>query len=194
MLKYLLLVLCYVIVNDASSFTDKQEERNFTISSVKKGPTVNWVKIDEAQHECADDWDCKTYGWLCSKYTVIRENCKNTCGGCKRLAAPPNCKVTRFGCCWDNVTIATSANKENCPRCQDKYDECKDLKRDCYRADIKVMCPTSCGIPCKQCLDNQYQAPICPMYKRYGFCQVSPKLMSTVCQHTCNLCDYVSGA
>lgn len=119
---------------------------------------------------------------------IIQRKCKSTCGMC--AASPPlHCGLTKYGCCWDNQTQANNSNKEGCPACKDKFELCKFFQEECpERRDIRLLCPISCGIKCNTCRDSDHQKAMCPSYKKFGFCEVSPDLMKQICARTCNFC------
>ena len=43
----------------------------------------------------------------------MREMCYKTCGYC-RAPAPPKCSLSKYGCCWDQVTIKVDGEGSNC--------------------------------------------------------------------------------
>lgn len=64
---------------------------------------------------------------------------------------PLDCKHTKFGCCWDNKTVAKGKYQEGCPACKDRYvAECKAFVKQCGREDIRRICPQTCGVPCSK--------------------------------------------
>lgn len=185
-LNVLVNVFLLLSVVNATSWMSKEEERTYKIDRMERGPQTDWTKRNVI---CVDELTgCSNLKAVC-KLNIVRRKCQDTCGVC-RAAAPPDCKLTKYKCCWDNVTTAKGPNLKGCPPCADKYDECKVFKKDCDRPDIRTMCPVTCGIKCsdKQCADNKHQALVCPMYKKYGFCKVSPDLMLQMCSKTCGFC------
>lgn len=178
-----ILLICTAV--SATSWTNKEKERNYRVEEIKHGQRFDWTKINE---KCEDEHpQCKSFTKLC-KYKIVTNKCKDTCGYCRAQAAPVDCKITKHGCCWDNRTIAKGPHNKGCPACVDKFSECKLYSSQCSKQQFQLMCPVTCGIKCSQCIDNQYQAKICPLYKRYGFCKLSPDLMEKMCSKTCGFC------
>ena len=178
-----ILISCMTTVV-AMSWTSKERQRDFIIGSVEAGVNYHWVE------QCEDDHPkCNHFKKLCTKYKIVRKKCQVTCGLCTRAPAPPNCGITKYGCCWDNVTIAEGNNYKGCADCADKYSECKHFVDQCaHRPDLRLICPVTCNVGCKQCLDNPYQADVCVIYKKYNFCSISPDLMQKMCAKTCGFC------
>jgi len=183
--------VCLLATVSAMSWTSKEKQRKFMIES-----DANGVEVYFENEECYDDHEkCNEYAKLCPNYKILRQRCKVTCGTCYRPPIDPisNCTTSKYGCCWDNVTVAQGPNFRGCADCVDKYPECKYFKDKCTdprHSAIRLICPVTCGIGCekKQCLDNPYQADVCKIYKKYNFCKISPDLMSKMCAKTCGFC------
>jgi len=172
------------------SWTSKERRRDFLIDTVRDNIKYDWIEPceDEMTGPSCDKLERKG---LCSRFRIVRKKCKSTCGECsQRPPSPPNCGITKYGCCWDNITIASGENFEGCAKCEDKYPECKIFREQCSsRPDIRRICPVTCQVGCeKQCLDNKYQAEVCVIYRKYNFCSISPALMMKMCAKTCGFC------
>lgn len=171
---------------EPASWKSKKKEREFKMKIIERGPEFDWVST--IREPCKDELKhCNELGNLCT-LEIVRVKCKDTCGQC-RAEAPPDCKISEFGCCWDNFTMAEGKYQEGCPVCKDKYqEECKAFASQCGRSDIRIMCPETCGIKCETCEDDRYQKDVCGLYKEHGFCTVSPVLMKKICKRTCEFC------
>lgn len=175
---------------DASSWTSNEQRYNYRMSVIKNGITKNWLK---QARSCKDELKAcpmwKRTGRLDCKLRILKKYCKDTCNVCRAEGPPVDCKVTKFGCCWDKKTVAKDKYQKGCPACKDRYvTECKAFVKQCGRDDIRKICPQTCGVKCKTCDDDIYQKHICPLYKQYKFCNRSPELMSKYCPRTCGFC------
>lgn len=178
-----IILLATMTVVRATSWRSREHEREHQLNAIRDG-TSNAIVSEE---DCEDGIDgCKNLKDLCH-VQIVKNKCKDTCRTC-RAASPPDCSRSKYGCCWDNVTVAKGSNQEECPLCGDQYAECSMFTEFCARDDIRKICPVTCGIDCKQCRDNEHQKAACPIYKRYGFCQLSPDLMLDICAKTCGFC------
>ena len=178
-------VVCMTSVVVCMSWTSKSRQRSYHVSNLEHGENqYKWIQPCEDEHP-----KCSGFKKLCKDYKVVQHKCKETCGKCRAHMAPIDCSKTSWGCCWDNVTVAEGPNYKGCALCEDKYSECKHFVDQCpYRHDLRLMCPVTCQVGCKQCLDNPYQADVCILYKKYNFCTISPDLMQKMCARTCGFC------
>ncbi|XP_065054581.1 uncharacterized protein LOC135683294 [Rhopilema esculentum] len=175
------------------SFEDSKQGRenyyNFIVESRANGKRYDGTELREKCKDRLAVQTCNAYKPLCSYYRIIREMCAESCGQCKRTFQHIHCSATKFGCCWDNFTKAAGPNKEECPACIDMHGDCKYLKDRCAeRAEVRRVCPVTCGVPCQNCADDPHQSEVCPYYKMAGFCQVDPVLMRKHCKKTCGFC------
>lgn len=175
---------------NSASWRSKEHQYNYRMSVIENGVTNKWMK---GFQPCKDEVKaCKKWkdnGQLNCNLKIIKKFCKDSCDVCRAEGPPLDCKVSKHGCCWDNSTAATGKFQQGCPACKDRYpDECKAFLKQCGREDIRIMCPQTCGVPCKTCEDDRHQHTICPLYKEHGFCTHSPILMKKVCSRTCGFC------
>jgi len=178
------IIFVLILTINSTSWTDKHNERTYNVESIDTNKVYNDEPVED---ECRDKRsNCKLLKHKCSK-RIVKNLCKDTCGGC-RAELPVDCSLTKFGCCWDNITIAKGPNNKGCAICADKYYECMHFKDQCYHHQMRMICPVTCGVRCQQCEDNKYQAIVCPMYKQYKFCEISPGLMQKMCAKTCGFC------
>lgn len=185
----LVAAVCWCTIGQIApmSFVSKARHRQYMLTRIEHGAT------DELDIPCEDDYsDCSKYVAYCNKYEIIKNKCSDTCGSC-RVPHPENCTESPFGCCWDNFTSATGPSYEGCKPCEDEYAECSYFRGRCHEPGaekIRLACPVTCNVGCykKQCLDDKYQAPICKLYKKYGFCEASRDLMGKICAKTCEFC------
>lgn len=169
------------------SWTSKAKHREYMLSSIQHG------RRDILAPPCEDDYsDCYKFVNYCS-VKIIQNQCRVTCGTCKAFGPPKNCAKSTYGCCWDNITAASGKDFQGCKDCVDEYAECSYFKGRCHEPGaekIRLACPVTCNVGChkKQCLDDKYQAPVCQLYKKYGFCDASQYLMRKLCAKTCGFC------
>ena len=188
---YLAVAVCFCAIAsvDPTSFTSKARQRAYMVHSIRYGRTD-----DIYAKSCEDDYsDCYKYVNYCHKSKILRTKCAETCFTCRPDTPPLDCKLTKYGCCWDNNTAAAGPNFRGCKPCVDEYPECSYYKNRCHGPGterIRLACPVTCNVGCqnKQCLDDKHQAKVCKLYKRFGFCKASPELMGKLCAKTCGFC------
>lgn len=184
-IELLIILIAFLKYTEGESWKTKLKKRMYDVNSLNTNDASKEI-TEICKDEIVDCENLRERG-LC-KIELIQMKCKSTCGLC--APSPPiHCSLTKHGCCWDNHTKANSSNKGGCPACVDKFDECKYFKNECeHRLDVRLICPITCGINCNHCRDSKHQAVMCPSYKKFGFCRISPDLMERICARTCNFC------
>jgi len=116
------------------------------------------VETETRDTHCVDNYGttrCKYYkyiGW-CEKNRNMKYYCKKTCV-CDRKIRQPDCRKSKYGCCWDNKTAKTSQTGTECPGCKDDarfLSLCRRFKSDCQGTgglgkSLRKYCEKTCEL------------------------------------------------
>lgn len=127
-------------------------------------------------------------GYCNSRSRSMRIYCRRSC----KICVDPPCHLSRYGCCFDNKTLAKGPHMLGCnDDCKDRKDKqfCMSLKRngECYKDHeaTRMQCPVTCGY-CRPCEDLDTTA--CQLALMYGGCSARKGKMANICRKTCNIC------
>eukprot|EP00112_Aurelia_sp_Birch-Aquarium-sp1_P005205 Seg159.16 transcript_id=Seg159.16/GoldUCD/mRNA.D3Y31 product="hypothetical protein" protein_id=Seg159.16/GoldUCD/D3Y31 len=142
--------------------------------------------------ECVNklgDSSCTYYaslGYCDLRRGSMEQYCTRACNFC----VDPPCHLSRYGCCFDQKTLAKGPNMLGCE------DDCKDvipkkmciiLKRNgrCYNQQIMKQCAVTCGY-CRKCEDDDPNA--CKIAAKFGTCIFRKGQMANICRRSCQFC------
>eukprot|EP00795_Rhopilema_esculentum_P015410 gene15410-6650_t len=144
--------------------------------------------------ECANRLDERSCNYLANNgyCNLRRESMELYCRRACKMCTDPPCHISKYGCCFDNTTLARGPNMLGCnDDCKDHLGKsyCTNLKRSgkCYEDHEKAIreCAVTCGY-CRPCEDED---PVgCMFAAKYNGCSLKRGEMTNICRKSCDAC------